>query len=156
MEFQFGTNWSHFSGFAGGVIGQTLAMEGVFAFFLESAFLGLLLYGEKRLGPWAHWWSAVAVFLGSWLSGFFIISWACSQARPLLFIPWCFRRAPIPPAISDDLQQRRRPSRPERRPYLVDSRDDSRSRLLHPAVSHVQGQGAAGGGRLLIPDVELR
>jgi len=73
MEFQFGTNWSHFSRFAGGVIGQTLAMEGMFAFFLESAFLGLFLYGEKRLGPVGHWWSAVAVFLGSWLSGFFII-----------------------------------------------------------------------------------
>jgi cytochrome bd ubiquinol oxidase subunit I len=73
MEFQFGTNWSHFSRFAGGVIGQTLAMEGMFAFFLESAFLGLFLYGEKRLGPRGHWWSAVAVFLGSWLSGFFII-----------------------------------------------------------------------------------
>ena len=51
MEFQFGTNWSHFSRFAGGVIGQTLAMEGMFAFFLESAFLGLFLYGEKRLEP---------------------------------------------------------------------------------------------------------
>ena len=51
MEFQFGTNWSHFSRFAGGVIGQTLAMEGMFAFFLESAFLGLFLYGEKRLSP---------------------------------------------------------------------------------------------------------
>ncbi len=50
MEFQFGTNWSRFSGAAGGVIGQTLAMEGVFAFFLESSFLGLFLYGEKRLG----------------------------------------------------------------------------------------------------------
>ncbi len=73
MEFQFGTNWSHFSRFAGGVIGQTLAMEGVFSFFLESAFLGLFLYGEKRLSPRAHWWSAMAVFLGSWLSGFFII-----------------------------------------------------------------------------------
>lgn len=73
MEFQFGTNWSHFSRFAGGVIGQTLAMEGVFSFFLESTFLGLFLYGEKRLSPRAHWWSAVAVFLGSWLSGFFII-----------------------------------------------------------------------------------
>jgi cytochrome d ubiquinol oxidase subunit I len=73
MEFQFGTNWSHFSRFAGGVIGQSLAMEGVFSFFLESAFLGLFLYGEKRLSPRAHWWSAVAVFLGSWLSGFFII-----------------------------------------------------------------------------------
>ena len=49
MEFQFGTNWSHFSRYAGGVIGQTLAMEGCFAFFLESTFLGLFLYGEKRL-----------------------------------------------------------------------------------------------------------
>ncbi|HTZ96798.1 MAG TPA: cytochrome ubiquinol oxidase subunit I [Terriglobales bacterium] len=74
MEFQFGTNWSHFSRFAGGVIGQTLAMEGMFAFFLESAFLGLFLYGEKRLSPRAHWWSAVAVFVGSWLSGYFIIA----------------------------------------------------------------------------------
>ena len=74
MEFQFGTNWSHFSRFAGGVIGQTLAMEGVFAFFLESAFLGLFLYGEKRLSPRAHWWSAVAVWLGSWISGFFIVA----------------------------------------------------------------------------------
>src|SRR5437588_6518964 len=74
MEFQFGTNWSHFSKFAGGVIGQTLAMEGMFAFFLESAFLGLFLYGEKRLSPKAHWRSAVAVFVGSWLSGYFIVA----------------------------------------------------------------------------------
>src|SRR5581483_591718 len=50
MEFQFGTNWARFSHFSGGVIGQTLAMEGMFAFFLESTFLGLFLYGEKRLG----------------------------------------------------------------------------------------------------------
>ena len=74
MEFQFGTNWSHFSRFAGGVIGQTLAMEGVFAFFLESAFLGLFLYGEKRLSPKAHWWSAFAVFAGAWISGYFIVA----------------------------------------------------------------------------------
>jgi len=74
MEFQFGTNWSHFSRFAGGVIGQTLAMEGTFAFFLESAFLGLFLFGEKRLSPKAHWWSAFAVFFGSWLSGYFIVA----------------------------------------------------------------------------------
>src|SRR5712692_6316845 len=47
MEFQFGTNWARFSTFAGGIIGQTLAMEGVFAFFLESSFLGLFLFGEK-------------------------------------------------------------------------------------------------------------
>jgi cytochrome d ubiquinol oxidase subunit I len=50
MEFQFGTNWARFSTFAGGVIGQTLAMEGMFAFFLESSFLGLFLFGESRLG----------------------------------------------------------------------------------------------------------
>ena len=48
MEFEFGTNWARFSQLSGGVIGQPLAMEGVFSFFLESAFLGLFLYGEKR------------------------------------------------------------------------------------------------------------
>ena len=83
MEFQFGTNWSHFSRFAGGVIGQTLAMEGMFAFFLESAFLGLFLYGEKRLSPKAHWWSAVAVFVGSWLSGYFIIATDAWMQNPV-------------------------------------------------------------------------
>jgi cytochrome d ubiquinol oxidase subunit I len=74
MEFQFGTNWSRFSRAAGGVIGQTLAMEGVFSFFLESSFLGVFLFGEKRLSPKAHWFAAFLVFLGSWLSGFFIIA----------------------------------------------------------------------------------
>lgn len=73
MEFQFGTNWARFSRSAGGVIGQSLAMEGTFSFFLESSFLGLFLFGEKRLSPIAHWFSAFLVFLGSWLSGFFII-----------------------------------------------------------------------------------
>src|ERR1700757_4463004 len=83
MEFQFGTNWSHFSRFAGGVIGQTLGMEGMFAFFLESAFLGLFLYGEKRMSPRAHWWSAMAVFLGSWLSGFFIVATDAWMQHPV-------------------------------------------------------------------------
>ncbi|HKS76945.1 MAG TPA: cytochrome ubiquinol oxidase subunit I [Terriglobales bacterium] len=83
MEFQFGTNWAVFSHFAGGVIGQTLAMEGMFAFFLESAFLGLFLYGEKKLSPRAHWWSAVAVFFGSWLSGFFIIATDAWMQHPV-------------------------------------------------------------------------
>jgi cytochrome d ubiquinol oxidase subunit I len=83
MEFQFGTNWSYFSSFAGGVIGQTLAMEGMFAFFLESAFLGLFLYGEKRLSPRAHWLSAVAVFVGSWLSGYFIIATDAFMQHPV-------------------------------------------------------------------------
>jgi cytochrome d ubiquinol oxidase subunit I len=74
MEFQFGTNWARFAKAAGGVIGQTLAMEGVFAFFLESSFVGLLLWGEQRLGPRMHWVAAFLVFLGSWISGFFIIA----------------------------------------------------------------------------------
>lgn len=73
LEFQFGTNWAEFSASAGGVIGQTLAMEGVFAFFLESSFLGLFLFGEKKLGPRGHWVAAALVFVGSWLSGYFII-----------------------------------------------------------------------------------
>jgi cytochrome d ubiquinol oxidase subunit I len=83
MEFQFGTNWAAFSKTAGGVIGQTLAMEGVFSFFLESSFLGLFLYGEKRLGPKLHWVSAILVFLGSWLSGFFIIATNAWMQNPV-------------------------------------------------------------------------
>jgi cytochrome d ubiquinol oxidase subunit I len=73
MEFEFGTNWARFARLSGGVIGQPLAMEGVFSFFMESAFLGLFLYGEKRLSKTLHWFSAVMVFVGSWISGFFII-----------------------------------------------------------------------------------
>ncbi len=73
MEFQFGTNWSGFSKYAGGIIGQTLAMEGMIAFFLESAFVGLLVFGEKRLSPRAHFFAALAVAVGSWLSGYFIL-----------------------------------------------------------------------------------
>jgi cytochrome d ubiquinol oxidase subunit I len=73
MEFQFGTNWARFSSATGGVIGMTLAMEGLFAFFAESTFLGLFLYGEKRLGPRGHFFAALMVLLGSWLSGYFIV-----------------------------------------------------------------------------------
>jgi len=83
MEFQFGTNWAPFSKAAGGVIGQTLAMEGVFSFFLESTFLGLFLFGEKRLGPRGHWFAAFMVFVGSWLSGFFIIATDAWMQHPV-------------------------------------------------------------------------
>jgi cytochrome bd ubiquinol oxidase subunit I len=74
MEFQFGTSWAKFSTFAGGVIGQTLALEGMFAFFLESSFLGLFLFGERKLGRVMHWFAALMVFIGSWVSGYFIIA----------------------------------------------------------------------------------
>jgi cytochrome d ubiquinol oxidase subunit I len=73
MEFQFGTNWARFSQYAGGVIGQTLAMEGMFAFFLESGMIGALVWGEKRLGPRSHFIAALGVALGSWISGYFIL-----------------------------------------------------------------------------------
>ncbi len=83
MEFQFGTNWGRFSIYAGGVIGLTLAMEGMFAFFAESAFLGLFLFGEKRLGPKAHMFAAIMLFLGSWLSGYFIIATNAFMQHPV-------------------------------------------------------------------------
>jgi cytochrome bd ubiquinol oxidase subunit I len=73
MEFQFGTNWADFSKYSGNVIGQTLAMEGMFAFFLESALVGALVWGEKRLSPRSHFLAAMGVALGSWLSGYFIL-----------------------------------------------------------------------------------
>jgi cytochrome bd ubiquinol oxidase subunit I len=85
MEFQFGTNWARFSRLSGGVIGQPLAMEGVFSFFLESAFLGLFLYGEKRVSPKTHWFSAVMVWLGSWISGFFIIVTDAWMQHPVAY-----------------------------------------------------------------------
>jgi cytochrome d ubiquinol oxidase subunit I len=83
LEFQFGTNWARFSNYAGEIIGQTLALEGVFAFILESAFLGLFLFGEKRLGPRGHLAAALALFLGSWLSGYFIIATNAFMQHPV-------------------------------------------------------------------------
>jgi cytochrome d ubiquinol oxidase subunit I len=85
MEFEFGTNWARFARLSGGVIGQPLAMEGIFAFFLESAFLGLFLYGEKRLSKTMHWFSAVMVFAGSWISGFFIIVTDAWMQHPVAY-----------------------------------------------------------------------
>jgi len=58
-------------------------MEGVFSFFLESTFLGLFLFGEKLLGPRGHWWAAFLVFLGSWLSGFFIVATNAWMQHPV-------------------------------------------------------------------------
>jgi cytochrome d ubiquinol oxidase subunit I len=85
MEFQFGTNWARFSKVAGGVIGQPLAMEGVFSFFLESTFVGLLLFGEKRLGARAHWLMALLLFAGTWLSGYFIVATDAWMQHPVAY-----------------------------------------------------------------------
>lgn len=83
MEFQFGTNWARFSEVAGGVIGHTLAMEGIYAFFLESTFLGLFLYGERYLSPRGHWFTSLMVWLGSWISGYFIVATNAWMQHPI-------------------------------------------------------------------------
>jgi cytochrome bd ubiquinol oxidase subunit I len=82
MEFQCGTNWANFSREAGAMIGQTLGIEGLFSFFLESSFLALFLFGEKRLTPLSHWGTAFLVFLGSWLSGYMIIATDAFMQHP--------------------------------------------------------------------------
>jgi cytochrome bd ubiquinol oxidase subunit I len=83
MEFQFGTNWAAFSKYSGGVIGQTLAMEGMFAFFMESALIGALIWGEKRLGRFNHFLVAVGVAVGSWLSAYFILTTNAFMQHPV-------------------------------------------------------------------------
>ena len=100
MEFQFGTNWARFSRFAGGVIGQTLAMEGMFAFFLESRSSGLFLFGEKRLSPRAHLGAAFAVFAGSWLSGYFIVATDAWMQHPVGYGARRRRIGPARPSFS--------------------------------------------------------
>jgi cytochrome d ubiquinol oxidase subunit I len=83
LEFQFGTNWAAFSEFSGDIIAQTLAMEGAFAFFLESAFVGVFLFGERRFGQRVHWFSALMVFVGTWSSGYFIITTNAWMQNPV-------------------------------------------------------------------------
>ena len=83
MEFQFGTNWAGFSKFSGNIIGQTLAMEGMFAFFLESAMVGAMIWGEKRLGPRNHFLATLGVAVGSWLSAYFILATNAFMQHPV-------------------------------------------------------------------------
>ncbi|CAI8228522.1 MAG: Cytochrome bd-I ubiquinol oxidase subunit 1 [Formosa sp. Hel1_33_131] len=83
MEFQFGTNWAKFSELTGGIIGQTLAMEGMFSFFLESSFLALFIFGEKLMGQKLHFLTGFLVFLGSWISGWFILATNAWMQHPV-------------------------------------------------------------------------
>lgn len=85
LEFQFGTNWAAFSNYAGGIIGQTLAMEGVFAFFLESSFLGVLLFGEPRVGRRTLWLASMMLCAGAWLSGYFILATNAWMQHPVAY-----------------------------------------------------------------------
>jgi cytochrome d ubiquinol oxidase subunit I len=83
MEFEFGTNWATYSRFVGDIFGAPLAAEGVFAFFLESGFLGLLILGRARISSFVRWLSSLMVALGTTLSAFWIIvanSWMQTPA----------------------------------------------------------------------------
>lgn len=83
MEFEFGTNWSSYSRFVGDVFGSVLAAEGIFAFFLESGFLALLLFGWDKVTPRVHFLSTVLVCLGSHFSAIWIVvadSWMQTPA----------------------------------------------------------------------------
>jgi cytochrome bd ubiquinol oxidase subunit I len=74
MPFQFGTNWSRFSDTAANVIGPLVAYEGLTAFFLEASFLGVLLFGRKLVPPWAHFFAAAMVAVGTLFSSFWILA----------------------------------------------------------------------------------
>lgn len=81
--FGFGTNWAHFSKYVGDVFGSILGAEGIFAFFLESGFLGILLFGWNRVGPKMHFFSTIMVTLGAHFSGLWIVianSWMQTPA----------------------------------------------------------------------------
>ena len=83
MEFEFGTNWSTYSRFVGDVFGSPLAAEGIFAFFLESGFLAILLFGWDRVGPRLHFFATCMVALGSHFSAIWIVvanSWMQTPA----------------------------------------------------------------------------
>jgi cytochrome bd ubiquinol oxidase subunit I len=83
MEFEFGTNWATYSRFVGDVFGSALAAEGIFAFFLESGFLAVLVFGWDRVGPKMHFFSTCMVSLGSIFSSVWIVianSWQQTPA----------------------------------------------------------------------------
>ena len=86
MEFQFGTNWAAYSRFVGDIFGAPLAAEGVFAFFLESTFLGVYLFGRDRVSKGVHWFSALMVAVGATLSAFWIIVANSWQQTPAGFV----------------------------------------------------------------------
>ncbi len=86
MEFQFGTNWAQYSKFVGDIFGAPLAAEGVFAFFLESGFLGLYLFGRNRVSKGTHWFSILMVAIGATISAFWIIVANSWQQTPAGFV----------------------------------------------------------------------
>src|SRR5436190_19211865 len=82
MPFQFGTNWSRFSESGANIFAPLLAYEGMVAFFLESGFLGILLFGRKLVPPWAHFFAALMVALGTLFSLFWILAFNSWMQTP--------------------------------------------------------------------------
>src|SRR6478672_1149013 len=83
MEFEFGTNWATYSKYVGDIFGSALAAEGIFAFALESGFLGILIFGWNRVSSRVHFFSTIMVFLGSMFSAIWIVvanSWQQTPA----------------------------------------------------------------------------
>lgn len=74
MPFSIGANWARFSAYAGAVLGAIISVEAITAFALESAFIAILLFGRDRVSPLTYWVSAVMVFVGAHLSGFWIVA----------------------------------------------------------------------------------
>jgi cytochrome d ubiquinol oxidase subunit I len=104
MEFEFGTNWAAYSRFVGDVFGSALAAEGIFAFFLESGFLAVLVFGWNRVGPRMHFFSTCMVSLGAFFSSIWIVvanSWQQTPAghriAPVLRdgAPWLIDGVPV-------------------------------------------------------------
>ncbi len=85
MEFEFGTNWARYSRFVGDIFGSPLAAEGVFAFFLESGFLAILLFGWNKVKPGVHLFSTCMVALGSMMSAFWIVVANSWQQTPVAY-----------------------------------------------------------------------
>lgn len=81
MEFQFGTNWATYSRFVGDIFGFALAAEAIFAFFLESGFLAVLVFGWERVTSLTHFFSTCMVALGSIFSSIWITIAKCSTAK---------------------------------------------------------------------------
>jgi cytochrome d ubiquinol oxidase subunit I len=85
MEFEFGTNWARYSRFVGDIFGAPLAAEALIAFFLESSFLSILVFGEKRVSRRVHWFATLMVALGATLSAFWIVAANSWQQTPAGF-----------------------------------------------------------------------
>ena len=121
MEFQFGMNWSAFSAYVGDVFGPPLAIEGIGAFMLEATFIGLWLFGWERLSPRIHLATIYLVWIGTWLSAYFILTANSWMQHP--------GRLPDQRPDGPRRGQRHRPDPlPGVRPVRLGARDPGRAR----------------------------